>query len=336
MLGAHRCLDVDDGSCIYIDPALQVVWPDGVVLFTAARRLRSIYPDQQRVLRADDAAELTDAGLAAAVGGRLFEQPDLSRRLFDWDATSEIDFIATQLGPSAQGALGIEFGCGTGRILLALLDRGLRVDGVDAAEPTVRWLANLLHDRGDETSRACRLTVADLSACAFPGAYGYAIAGLNTLRYLPSVASLRRHLHLAALSVRSGGRYVIHVDSWIDGATRSQEGVVEEWLTSTGDQELRVTWSKLRSDPAAKIDLERVQVHCGEDIVLDEHQTQLALSVDEWRALATERSEWDVLSIYFDSLPEPVRVNEHSIPASGNFWLVLERTGHTAAPIFTR
>jgi len=335
LLGIQCCLDVEDGSCVYLETSLHIAWPETGVIITDARRLRTVHYDQQRVLRIDDASALVAAGLASEVGGRLFEQPLLCNALFDWDTNAEMDFIERQLGVQLKQRRGVEFGCGTGRILLSLQARGFTLDGVDAAEPTITWLRQQLSRHGPADTQ---LVLADISACAFPGRYAYAIAGLNTLRYLPSVASLRRHLHLAALSVEVGGLYLIMVDSWTDGAAPAEAGSTGEWFTSAdreGDR-LRIVWTKVRHDPINKIDLESVRVYRGDEKIFSEHQTQLALSVTEWREIVSERGEWTVRSVHVDHHPAPVELPAHAEPANGNFWFVLERTSCTGQEIFTR
>jgi SAM-dependent methyltransferase len=322
---------VDDGSLVYLDPSLHVTWPDAISMVTSSGRLRAIYHDQCLTLTAGDARALVHDGLAAPVGGRLFERPELSEQVFAWDATSEIRYLAGQLADVARGQRGIEFGCGTGRLLRLLRARGLAVDGMDAAEQALRWLGRQLPG-GEEPG----LVVGDISACAFPGRYGYAIAGLNTLRYLPSTASLRRHMHMAALSVRAGGRYVVFADSWTASAEPAEPGSTAEWTTGSGADRLRVVWSKVRHDPASKVDLERVLVYRQDEVILREFQTQLALSVPQWCEIFTERGEWLVRSVRLDALPAPRELAEPAEPATGNFWFVLERTGLTGEALFTR
>ncbi len=333
MLSAHRCLEVDDGSYVYLDPSLAVTWPECMAILTRSRRLRPLYHDQCHVITTDEARILVAEGIAAPVGGRLFEQPGLFEAVFDWDATTEIDHIAALVADVAEGQRGIEYGCGAGRLLLPLRERGFSVDGIDASESTMRWL---LGRCVAGTADGPMLVVGDISTCAFPDRYGYAIAGLNTLRYLPHLASLRRHLHLAALSVRPGGKYVIFVDSWTDGAAPAPPGSSQEWWVGDAADRLRIVWSKARQDPTSRVDLECVVVYRGDQEILREYQTQLSLSLREWREVFEGRDEWRVGTIQLDTRPAPRDVAELTGAATGNFWFVLERTGSTAGAVFTR
>lgn len=332
MLGVPRCVEVEDGSYIYLDPSLTVAWADGITIATADGKQRVVCHDSTHVLRRADADRLVGDGLAAPVGGRLFEQPELMEAVFAWDNTSEADFIVRVLGPAAAGR-GVEFGCGTGRILLKLRERGLTVDGVDASEPVIRHLRQRLLDQGlDETE----LVLADIAACAFPGRYDYAVAALNTLRCLPSHAALRRHLHLAALTVRPGGVYVVMVDSWQPGAS-PEYGSAAEWPATLPDgRTVTVRWTRVSHEPASRMDLESVELTDGQGYVFREFQTQLAMPVPDWQHAFTDAGEWRVEATYLDGYPQPVPVDEGAEPTDGNFWFILRRTDHSADPLFTR
>jgi SAM-dependent methyltransferase len=325
---------VDDGSYIYVDPSIAVGWHEDVVLTAPGRPPRSVAVDQYLVMAERDAQALVAEGLALRAGDRLFERPDLADAVIWWPADDEADFIESQLPADLSAGRGIEYGCGTGRLLRPLLKRGLRMDGIDVAESSIRWLDNTWREQLPDV----RLFVGDMSACAFPGAYSFAVAGLNTLRYLPTVAGLRRHLHMAALSVVAGGRYVAMVDSWTDDSGPEEIGSYSQWQgpESAGAQALTVRWSRHDTDPEHHLDLERIAVHRDQTPVHVEHHAQLALSLRRWGAMFAERGEWTVASIHLDRQSGPVAVTETDRGLHGNFWLVAERTGATAPAIFTR
>lgn len=333
MLSAPHCVEVDDGSYIYLDPSLHVVWSDGLTIATPDHKLRIVYHDSTQILRRKDADALVRDGLAAPVGARLFEQPRLMDSVFAWDNTSEVDFIIRALGSAAAGR-GIEFGCGTGRILRKLRQRGLSLDGLDASENAIRYLREQLDDDPTDDTE---LVVADIAACAFVQRYTFAVAGLNTLRYLPTVAALRRHLHLAALSVRTEGVYVIMVDSWLGDATPSDYGSSAEWPATLPDgRQVQVRWTRVRHDPASQMDLESVELFSGEELIYREFQTQLSMSVDDWQKIITETGEWRIEAVHLDAYPEPQLVTDDTEPTTGNFWFTLQRTDRLAEPSFTR
>ena len=250
MLAARRCLEVEDGSYIYVHADRHLAWPEATALVHGGR-LRPINHDQRHAVTTAEAAALIAEGHAAPVGGRLFEQPDLCELVFEWDNAGELAFITDRV--AASPGVGVEFGCGGGRLLRPLRAAGIDLDGIDASEPAIRWLADELAGQPvDRSVGRGRLMVADMDSFCAPGQYDFALAGLNTLRYLPSWAALRRHLHAAAVSVVSGGVYLVLIDTWTPTASPAPDGDSGEWETPPGPDgmPLRVVWSKIRHDPA--------------------------------------------------------------------------------------
>ncbi|QSB04343.1 class I SAM-dependent methyltransferase [Natronoglycomyces albus] len=336
MLGVTRCVEVEDGSFIYIDPAVNLTWPDTAAMVGTSRKLRTLHYDQNHIVTRDQADALVKDGYAYPIGGRLFEQPELCEAVFGWDLSTELDFIATHISDPT-GIRGIEFGCGTGRVLRPLNQRGFELDGVDISEPGVRWLqSKVIEDAQSSQRESPTIFMADISSFSALNRYGYAIAALNTLRYLPSWASLRRHLHMAALSVRSGGVYLVMVDTRTESSEPTPDGSEGRWTINGDDgRSYTVAWSKERTDPASMMDLERVIIAEDDTEILREYQTQLSMPVDGWQKVFTESGEWEVASVHFDSPEGPVKLDDFASELNGNFWFVLRRTETTAAPMLT-
>ncbi|HEV8248327.1 MAG TPA: hypothetical protein VGQ15_00005, partial [Gaiellaceae bacterium] len=56
------------------------------------------------------------------------DEAELYDIAFGWDVSAEADWLVERLGPDCRTVL--EPGCGTGRMLAALAERGLRVTGI--------------------------------------------------------------------------------------------------------------------------------------------------------------------------------------------------------------
>jgi SAM-dependent methyltransferase len=56
---------------------------------------------------------------------------------FGWDVSAEADWLVDRLGLGCRSVL--EPGCGSGRLLAALAERGLEVTGIDISEPAVAF-----------------------------------------------------------------------------------------------------------------------------------------------------------------------------------------------------
>ncbi|QVJ01380.1 class I SAM-dependent methyltransferase [Nocardiopsis eucommiae] len=338
MLDSRRCIETLDGSFIYVDPAVSLTWTEGAILCAPTMKIRPVYHDQAHRISTAEAESLITGGFAYRVGDRIFENPQLMWDLFNWDNSSEIRFICDLLGRNAKEERGIEFGCGVGRVLIPLLGSGYLVDGVDASEPCINWLHERIEDSScDDLAQRPRLYLADLSEAAFPGQYQYAVSALNTLRYLPGVSALRRHFHMAAVTIRPGGQYLVHVSSWRGDIGPTPDGHTVQWEAINDiDDSYQVTWRKIRSDPASRMDLEQVTVHSKGHRIHREHQTQISMSIDEWFSLIQTDKEWEVISLHADASPAPVEVSQRGRPIRGNFWISLRRTGTQRSDVFTR
>jgi SAM-dependent methyltransferase len=126
----------------------------------------------------------------------------LSAQFYDlekgWAPESEVDFFAELIFAAEPPVL--EAMCGSGRLLIPLLKRGINVEGVDFSAP---MLARL-RERGGETLTYCQ----SLESLSLPKKYGLIFIVLGSFQLLPRAAAssvlsaLRRHL-------KPGGQLVI-------------------------------------------------------------------------------------------------------------------------------
>ncbi len=138
---------------------------------------------------------------------RLYEDDaELYDIAFDWDISDEADWLVERL----QATIVLEPGCGGGRMLEALADRGCQV---------VVFEADMAHF--------------DL-ARTFDGA----VCPINTLLHL-SPAELGRHLHRMAQHLEPRTRYLVQVGLVEAGEVPSAGS---HWEASRGDTSLRVEW----------------------------------------------------------------------------------------------
>ena len=218
MLYARRRLEVTNGDYVTIAPQTHLAWPDAVPMFTARRQLHVVYHDQGHRISADVAAALVREGLA--VNGPA-GPADTALPSAQYDLIADWAVRHGGVGP------GVNYGCGDGTLMRELQSRRLLIDGVDSDERLASGLAA-------QAAAGARLTMADITECAFPGQYGYAIAGPEVLQRLPSWSALTRHLRLAAATVRPGGRYLAHLDPGVDRRSLRHDPVDQMSLVDLG------------------------------------------------------------------------------------------------------
>jgi SAM-dependent methyltransferase len=94
---------------------------------------------------------------------------------FDWDISQEADWLVERFGAECRSVL--EPGCGSGRILQALAERGLELAGLDLSPRMVELARARL---GDLAS----VVVADMTQFDLGRTFDAAVAPINTLLHL--------------------------------------------------------------------------------------------------------------------------------------------------------
>jgi SAM-dependent methyltransferase len=119
----------------------------------------------------------------------------------------------------AKGGPVLEFGIGTGRLALPLLERGLEVHGVDgSAEMVSKLRAKLGGDR-------IPVMVGDFAHIEVEGDFALVLLAVNTIFALPSQEAQVQCFRNAARHLAPGGRFV--VEAWVPdvGAFRDNRRV---------------------------------------------------------------------------------------------------------------
>ena len=164
---------------------------------------------------------------------------------FDWDIDGEADWLAARLG----GRSLLEPGCGRGRMLAALADRGFDVTGFDISEPMVALARRRLDGRGV-------VVVADMIDFDLGRRFDGALCPINTLLHL-TPAELARHLDCVA---RHAPRYLVQV-GLLDPTSREQFAG-SHWEAARGETRLKIDWideevdfERLRSRQRSRIEV---------------------------------------------------------------------------------
>jgi SAM-dependent methyltransferase len=118
-------------------------------------------------------------------------------------ASSDLSTTVTCLTTLAAGGPVLELGVGTGRIAIALAERGLSVHGVDASAQMLAKLAE--KPNGHLVTTSC----SDMAANLPDGAFQLIFVAVNTLFNLTTAAAQRRCLALAAQRLSPGGHVVV-------------------------------------------------------------------------------------------------------------------------------
>jgi SAM-dependent methyltransferase len=130
----------------------------------------------------------------------------------DLDSSAAVENLA-QL---AAGGPILEFGIGTGRLALPLIERGVDVHGIDGSPEMINVLRR---KRGGE---GIPVTIGDFSKVTAGADFALVILAVNTVYGLPSQDAQVECFRNAARHLRVGGRFV--VEAWVPDIGRFRNG----------------------------------------------------------------------------------------------------------------
>ena len=170
------------------------------------------------------------------------DEAELYDIAFGWDLSDEADWLVGRLGPGCRSVL--EPGCGSGRMLEALAERGLEAVGLDLSAEMVAYARARLEG-------AAEVVRADMTDFDLGRRFDGAVSLVSTVGALDP-AELAAHLKAMARHLGPGSRYL--VQQGIDaGMWRS------EWEAERDDVRLHVVWEAVDRDRSRS----RVEVIAG-------------------------------------------------------------------------
>jgi SAM-dependent methyltransferase len=164
---------------------------------------------------------------------------------FDWDISDEADWLVARL----EATTVLEPGCGGGRMLEALADRGCKVAGIDSSPRMVEIARSRLGTRAE-------VFEADMTNFDLGAVFDGAVCPINTLLHLSS-AELHRHLHHMARQLEPRARYLVQV-GLVEAGQEPYAG--SHWEASRGETSLRVDWVDEELDVVQGISRQRSRI----------------------------------------------------------------------------
>jgi SAM-dependent methyltransferase len=212
------------------------------------------------------------------------DEAELYDIAFDWDVSDEADWLVARLGARSV----LEPGCGSGRMLVALADRGLEVVGIDRSPQMVELARKRLGGRGE-------VHEADMTDFDLGRRFDGAVCPINTLLHL-TPEELARHLDCTA---RHTPRYLVQVG--LVDPTSSDAFAGSHWEAERGATRLRIDWvdEEVDVERGRSRQRSRIEVLAGPRAgeVLEESHDMTAWTPATWRA-AVEASPFSEVATY--------------------------------------
>ena len=206
---------------------------------------------------------------------------------FGWDIGDEADWLVERLAAASV----LEPGCGSGRMLEALADRGTEVVGLDSSPEMVAIARRRLGRLGD-------VVEADMTAFDLGRTFHGAVCPINTLLHL-TPDELALHLRCMARHLQPYSRYLVQV-GLVDPDQR-EPFASSHWEASRGDTSLRVSWVEDELDLVRGVSRQRSSIEvitglrAGE--VVEEIHELTAWTPATWVA-AIEASPFEQVASY--------------------------------------
>ena len=218
---------------------------------------------------------------------RLYEDDaELYDIAFDWDISDEVDWLVERL----EATTVLEPGCGSGRMLEALADRGCQVVGIDTSPQMIELSRRRLGTRGE-------VFEADMTHFDLGRTFDGAVCPINTLLHL-SPAQLGRHLHRMSEHLERRARYLVQVGLV---ETDQEPFAGSHWEESRGETTLKIDWVDEELDVVRGISRQRSRIEvlsgprAGE--VVEEVHDMTAWTPATW-AEAIDASPFELVATY--------------------------------------
>lgn len=236
----------------------------------------------------------------------IFDQVDLCKSAFAWDPGEEVAFLSSL---TEEGAHILDAGCGWGRLIKPLADRGFHVDGYDASFNCVAFC-----NSGNITRGTCH--VAKFGEICSPHSYSLIYAAMNSARYCRDVAQFVRFLSHSAQSLIKGGRVALQLTVCLTPPLPYQHG----WEFAHQEKTFQIAFELYDYDIHRQIchDLVRLR-QIGIDGEYVEIQRQLLIS----RTFLNDFLYRNPHLEFEAAFQNGKRLSQNSI-TQGNYWFVLK------------
>ncbi len=184
-----------------------------------------------------------------------YDAPELYDLLFD-DLDFDIPFWQ-KVAREAKGPL-LEAGCGTGRVLLRLLESGFDADGLDSSGPMIELFRTKAKAKGWNS----RAVVADMREFSLPRCYSRVICAFNSFAHCETSDDQIRALRCFREHLLPGGSLVLHMSYPGPRYWAEPEGVPVFEIEAEDASRGRIIqmWDTRTKDPVAQIQRSEVEI----------------------------------------------------------------------------
>ncbi|MFK8114537.1 MAG: class I SAM-dependent methyltransferase [Rubripirellula sp.] len=136
-----------------------------------------------------------------------YDHPHYFDLIFRDETEMEVSFFEKAFEQFVPGAVKriLEPGCGSGRLVVAMAQKGYDVTGLDLNQPMLDYMVSQLKAEGVSAAAV----LGDMTAMDFDEKFDAAFCTFNTFRHLTSTDAALKHLRNVADQLRDGGIYIL-------------------------------------------------------------------------------------------------------------------------------
>ena len=242
-----------------------------------------------------------------------YDWPQYWDLAFDDDTQLEADFIeaAARKYCSFPVRRLLEPGCGGGRLVLELAQRGYDVSACDLSDAAVEFARARLVAANLTTANVVVDDMRELS-CEPEADVAYCL--VNTFRHLLTEDDAARHLRAVADSVRSGGLYLIGMHLLPPDADEEDS---EEWSVSKGETTVNMRLDVAQCDRKTRMETLKFRM----EVVTSDADSPLCFETDyqmriyrahQFEELLKRVPEFELLDVYdfWYDIEEPLQLSD--------------------------
>jgi SAM-dependent methyltransferase len=246
------------------------------------------------------------------VQGHLYDFPEYYDLVFAADNADEFEFLQACFTKHSKRTVQSIFepACGTGRLLLDLVQSGFEVAGLDLNEKAVDYCNQQFKRHGYPESAF----VADMAEFKLPKKYDAAFNFINSFRHLTTEELALKHLKLMAEVIEPGGLYCLGLHLIPDDYSLEEYDTEEEWSASKDGMTVTTRLWSDRYDPKTRIESIAFEYHvetpAGKQVIRDE-MNHLCYTYKQMNSLLKKIPEFTVAATYdfLYDIEDPIKVD---------------------------
>ncbi|PIQ83248.1 MAG: hypothetical protein COV75_08570 [Candidatus Omnitrophica bacterium CG11_big_fil_rev_8_21_14_0_20_63_9] len=166
----------------------------------------------------------------------VYRHPKYYALGYRWNTDVECDFIESCLktyAPAGAKRL-LDIGCGAGRHMFNLAQRGYQMTGIDPSPEMIAYV----QDGAKQLKLPVTVSIGDLRNLQVSGTFDAAYCFMDTFRFLLTNDEIRAHLQAVANVLAPGGLYL--TDFWVPTRWDQIGSEIHQWEQTEGTTTVRV------------------------------------------------------------------------------------------------